>query len=54
MSVIMGVGRGEQERPYPLWVFIHDIDKVEGGLIVWASADRGAMVPPEFSYTAQI
>jgi len=50
----MGVGRGGQERPYLPWIFMHDIDKVEGGLIVWASVGRGAMVPPEFSYMAQI
>jgi len=37
-----------QERPYPLWIFIHDIDKVEGGLKAWESAGRGAMVPLDF------
>jgi len=30
----MGVGRGDMEELLSLWIFIHDIDKVAGCLIV--------------------
>jgi len=32
--MIMGVGRGEQGGAPPSWIFIHDTDNVERGLMV--------------------
>jgi len=32
--LMWAVGRGGREGPCPPWIFIHDTDKVEGGLMV--------------------